>query len=247
MKRIAIFASITLAHLPAVAGAQAAAGPAATATGTVDDLKRSEMATRTVDFIFPSGTYARIMNTTMDALMDNIMDSVTALPIRDLAALGGLDKAKLDELGPGTMREMMLILDPAFEERMKLSTRAMMGEMTTLMTQFEPSIRDGLASAYSSRFDARQLAELNAFFATPTGKAYAEQSMVIFTDKAVMAKMQEFMPAMMKQMPAIIEKVGMATAKLPAPRKVEDLSNAERKKLAELIGVPEGKLDKPAD
>lgn len=244
MKRIAILASITLAHLPTLASAQAAAEPAA---ATVDDLKRSELATRTVDFVFPSGTYARIMNTTMDALMDNIMDSVTAMPIRDLAALGGIDKAKLDELGPGTMREMMLILDPAFEERMKLSTRAMMGEMTALMTQFEPSIRDGLASAYSSRFDARQLAELNAFFATPTGRAYAEQSMVIFTDKAVMAKMQEFMPAMMKQMPAIIEKVGVATAKLPAPRKVEDLGKAERGKLAELIGVPEDKLDKPAD
>lgn len=244
MKRIAILACITLAHLPTVASAQAAAEPAAV---TVDDIEHSELATRTVDFVFPSGTYARIMNTTMDALMDNIMDSVTAMPIRDLAALGGIDKAKLDELGPGTMREMMLILDPAFEERMKLSTRAMMSEMTTLMTQVEPSIRDGLASAYSSRFDARQLAELNAFFATPTGRAYAEQSMVIFTDKAVMAKMQEFMPAMMKQMPAIIEKVGVATAKLPAPRKVEDLSKAERGKLAELIGVPEDKLDKPAD
>ncbi|MDE8650369.1 DUF2059 domain-containing protein [Novosphingobium album (ex Liu et al. 2023)] len=227
-------AALALCATPAIAQETPAPDPA-----------RVQLAEKTVDYVFPSGTYAKIMNKSMDALMDNIMQSVTAMPMRDLAAMGGIDKERLDKMGPATMQEVMLILDPVFEQRMKLTTRAMMGEMSGLMTRFEPDIREGLAQAYASRFDARQLAELNAFFATPTGAAYAEQSMLIFTDQAVMTRMQAFMPEMMKQMPAIMEKVKAATAGLPEPRKPQDLDKAERARLAHILGIPEDKLDKP--
>ena len=56
----------------------------------------------------------------------------------------------------------------------------------------------------------------------------------------------EMMPAMMKQMPAITQKLKQAMAGLPEPRKPEDLSPAEKTRLAELLGVPEEQLGKPA-
>lgn len=233
MKRIAITAaSLVLALSPALALAQDAADPA-----------RLAAARTTVDFIFPNGTYARVMDKTMDSIMGSMLQSTQQIPLRDLAAMSGKSDEELAALGNGTLKEVMAILDPAFEQRMSLAMRAMMGEMAKLMTQTEPAVRDGLASAYAKRYNATQLAELNTFFATPTGRAYAADSMVIFMDPDVMKKMQEFVPTMMKAMPAIVEKAKAATASLPEPRKPQDLSPPERTRLAKLLGIPEDELD----
>ncbi|MGG2005340.1 DUF2059 domain-containing protein [Novosphingobium resinovorum] len=141
--------------------------------------------------MFPLGTYGRIMNGTMDKMMDSIMDSMMQMPLKDLAGISGVDTEKL---GSGTMAQIMEIYDPAFKQRMSATTRTMMTDMMGLMTQFEPDIRDGLASAYAGRFDAKQLQEMNAFFATPTGKAYAADSYIIMMSPEVMNRMQALMP-----------------------------------------------------
>lgn len=208
------------------------------------DPERLAAARQTVDYVFPAGTYARMMNGAMDSVMDTILDSTTRIPLQALAGLGGIQQKELEnKLGSATLSEIMEIYDPAYRERMKLSTRAMMGEMTGLMTEFEPEIRDGLSKAYAARFDTRQLGELNAFFATPTGKSYAADSYAIMMSPEVVSKMEAFVPKMMQHMPAIIEKMKTATAGLPEPRKFADLSRAEKERLAKLLGISEADLE----
>ena len=206
------------------------------------DPVRLEAAQATVKHVFPSGTYARIMERTMDGVMDATMDSIGEMPLRDLAAIGGKSPEELEKMGKGTLKEMLAIVDPAYDQRMHLTMQVMSQEMTTLMTRFEPAFQDGLARAYAKRFTVAQLDELNSFFETPTGRAYAAESLVIMTDPEVMKKMTEIMPAMMKQMPAITQRMKQAMAGLPGPRKPEDLSPEEKARLAELLGVPVEKL-----
>lgn len=233
------------ALLLSAAPAFAAGAESETGGQAAIDPARLPAARQAVDYVFPLGTYARLMNGTMDKMMDSMMDSVSQMPLRDLAGIGGLDQKELEsgQLSSATLSEIMEIYDPMYRERMKISTRAMMSEMSGLMTEFEPEIRDGLASAYAARFDAKQLDELNAFFATPTGKAYAADSYLIMMSPEVMSKMQAFVPKMMQRMPAIIDKVKTATADMPEPRKLADLSKAEKKKLAGLLGVSEADLE----
>lgn len=231
---LAACAALLATVSPALAAEPVAAAAAA-------DPARLAAAKKTVDFVWPLGTYARIMNGTMDKMMDAILDSTMKLPVKDLAGISGVDT---DKLGTASLAEIMEIYDPAYKERMRLSTRAMMSEMGAMMTEFEPEIRDGLSSAYASRYDAKQLGELNAFFATPTGTAYAADSYLIMMSPEVMAKMQAFMPKMMEKMPAIVEKVKTATDALPKQRKYADLSNAEKDKLAKVLGLSRKDLDK---
>lgn len=204
------------------------------------DPARLAVAKQTVDYVFPAGTYGRMMGETMDKLMDSVMDSTMRMPLKDLAGLGGVEPETLSE---GSLAEMMAIYDPAYKERMRLSTRTMMDETMTLMARFEPAIRDGLATAYARRFDAAQLAEMNRFFATPTGRAYAADAYLIMMSPDVMEKMQAFMPEMMKAMPAIVEKVKGATDTLPKPRTYADLSGAEKAKLARILGLSPQELE----
>ncbi len=64
-------------------------------------------------------------------------------------------------------------------------------------------------------------------------------------DPAVMDKMQAFVPKHMQAMPAMMTKAKEAMADLAPAKAYKDLSAAERKKLAELPGVPESELRKP--
>jgi len=231
-------AGTSLLATPALA-AEAQEAPAVQAA-SVDPARLAE-ARITVDHVFPLGTYAKIMNGSMDKMIGSMTQSMSRIPLKDLAGMSGVDVAKM---GPGTTEQIMAIYDPAYKQRMQIATHTMMSQMTGIMTQFEPDIRDGMAHAYAARFDVAQLKQINAFFATPTGDAFAADYYTIMMSPEVMDKMQAFMPKLAKQMPAIVEKVKAATADLPPMRKYKDLSEADRKKLAGLLGVSEADLEK---
>ncbi|WP_156842259.1 DUF2059 domain-containing protein [Novosphingobium aquimarinum] len=225
----------------------AAAQDALAAPSSALEPARLEAAQRTVLRLLPPGTYARMMEGSMEPMMDMVLDSVAKMSLRDIAAMGGIAEEELATVPDGPLKDMMMLLDPAYDERMRLTTRAMNGEMANLMTQFEPSIRDGLAQAYAKRFTTAQLDELTTFFSSGTGALYAADSLALFMDPAVMAKMQEFMPQMMQAMPAITSKVVEATKHLPPPRKVEDLSAEERAQLDAMLGKVRAEEEEDAD
>lgn len=229
--RLGFAAALALTPIPA------AVEPAAPSILSEIDPLRLATAKVTVDAVFPPGTYARIMKTSMDSIMGPMLDKVKDMPLRDLAAMAGIGQEDIGKMAAGNVREIMAIYDPAFDRRMQITMRVMTEEMTGMMTQFEPGFRDGLARAYAKRFTVAQLSELNRFFATSTGAIYAAELMTLFTDPEVMVKMTEMIPQMMTQLPQITSKLEAASAGLPKPRKLEDLSTAERMKLAKLLDI----------
>jgi len=229
----------TLTHRAALAQEGNASPATVTSAASPADIA-TEIATK----VFPNGTYRKIMSGTFDKLMNSMMDQMGTLPVRDLAQLGGVDAAKLATIDKATLADVMAILDPAFKERSHIMIQTMMREMVPIMEKYEPNIREGLADAYRQRFSAAQLGELNRFFDTPTGSAYASQQMMMFADPAVMSKMQAFLPDFMKVMPSLMTKVQTATAGLPKAKTYKDLTAAERDKLARLLGVDPKTLKK---
>ena len=246
MKYIASFASIALLMLSSPALAQESVQPAAQqAVGAAEIDPAQLAAARTVVMrVFPEGTYGRIMDGAMKAAMGSMTDQMLDIPVKDLARIGGLSDKQLQEMGPGTLRQINEIIDPAFHQRMELLGGVMAREMTGIMTKLEPSVREGVIRAYAKRFSAAQLADLNRFFETPTGQIYGAESMLLFMDPEVMGRMQAVMPELMKEMPRIGEAIETATAGLPKPRTYEQLTKAERARLAGLLGVPLTTLEK---
>ena len=78
---------------------------------------------------------------------------------------------------------------------------------------------EGMSRAYARRFTVIELTEINRFFASPVGASFARQSFELTTDPELMSEMMSFMPELMKDMPAIAEKLKKATAHLPPPPK----------------------------
>jgi len=209
---------------------------------TTEQEARMPAAETVVGKIFPAGTYAKMMNDTMKPMMDGMMGSFMDLPMNEIAKLTGLYGEDMPELGEGSVNEVMAILDPAFQDRTKLISDVTIQLVTDIITQIEPAYRDGLARAYAVRFTEAELTDLNGYFSTPIGAKYAGESILIYTDPQVMSAMNEMMPAMMGMMPEMMGQIAVASEQFPPARTFSELDEAEKAKLAELLGTTEEEL-----
>lgn len=192
--------------------------------------------------LLPDGTYQRMMGGMMSKMMDGITSQISSVPLAPFLKASGLPESTTRQLGQTTIQQILDIVDPAYQQRMHVMMPVMMREMGTVMGQFEPQMRDGLAHAYATHFTAPQLGDIDRFLKTPSGAAFAAQNMTIAADPAVMQKMQAFMPTLMQALPGILQKAQAATAGLPKPKTPQTLTDADRAKLAQLLGVAPEKL-----
>ena len=219
MKKLVISVCLACAAAPAFAQ-----DPAPAAEEQVDG-ERLALATRVAGRLLPDGSYARMMNGSMEDMMDAAFGAMLDMDVTTLlGALTEEERAKLDpKMLDMSMRELMEICDPHFAERLSITQRTMFRELTPFMTRMEPPIRAALADALARRLDATVLGEMARFFDTPAGSAYAAESITIWSDPAVTTVMTGAMPAMMAEMPAIMQTAAAATAHLPPPPEAEQL------------------------
>jgi hypothetical protein len=163
-----------------------------------------------VQGLFPDGTYSRMMG----GMMHGIVDRVMGLTPADFGAKPDKDKAP----GTLTLRQTLAKDDPAFDERMKIMEQVIGEEFAKMAAIIEPKMREGLARSMARRFDEKQLADLYAFLATDSGKAFGSQSMAMYVDPDVMRAVMSSFPEMMKAMPDAMQRVEAATAHLPKPK-----------------------------
>ncbi len=202
--------------VPAAAQDSDATTAAAETKAAPIDPVRLEAAKKTVDYLFPLGTYERMMKGTMDQMMSQMMMSMGNMRMGDLAGAGGVAKGDMPEgMGDKTLAEMATEMDPHYQERTQISTKVIMDEMVDLMIGMEPAVRGALTNIYARKFSVGQLTEMNGFFATDTGSAFARDYMMVFVDPEMMQSMMSMVPEMMQAMPEIMKKVEEATAHLP--------------------------------
>lgn len=192
--------------------------------------------------LMPAGIYRTVMGSTMAPMLDSMGDTLKALPLRQIAEIGGLSPQQAAALDKVNVEQVMAIYDPHWRERSQITMRAMFDAMGGFFTTLEPELREAYAQAYARRFTQGELHELNAFFLTPAGAKYATQYMTIATDPAIIAEMRTMMPKLMGEMPKFMAAAQKATASLPPPRKLETLTPAEKARLAKALGVREDQL-----
>ena len=203
-----------LAAAPAIA--QDTGAPAPAAAEAVDPA-RLALARIAVDAIWPVGTYERMMRGTAETMANQMMGSMMDMRLGDMVPAE--ERAKDPKAAAQTLREAMSKEDPHFLERMRIMNRILFEEMIPLMNRYEPGVREALARSYARKFSAEQLADMNRFFATPSGKVFGSESMLAFSDPEIMGQMAKLTPDLIKEMPRIMKRVEAATAHLPLPSK----------------------------
>lgn len=186
MKRL--IAAFALAAPPAAFAQGAAPAPAA---ATPVDPARLTAARAVIDQIMPPATRAQMIEAMLAPMLATV--SQTAAKDPRLAKLLG-DKP---EAAAAFTR---------FMERQNART------VSNLRNEL-PAMVEAMSRAYARRFDAAQLKEISAFFATPTGKVYLERSQTIMTDPDVIAWQSRLMG---KSMGTIQQDVDTLTRELAA-------------------------------
>lgn len=185
MRLKAIIGLLALASTSPLAAQAAAPATEQAAPLPAPDPARLAAAERVVDRVWPVGTFRRMMESTFAGTMPAVAgqemattawaaddDSKEARRARHEARTGR-------RIGGGTP-------EPEPEDAMASFNAVFLPAVERL----EPSMRAAIARIYARRYDLTQLGELEAFFSTPTGAAYAADSLTLMSDPEMVAAMQ---------------------------------------------------------
>jgi hypothetical protein len=229
-----------------VALALAMAVPAVAQPVATPSAEQLTLARSVAGRVLPAGSYQRMMRGTFDTMISTMTVQMLNVPLRQFAQAAGLSEAEVGQLGETTGRQVLAIVDPSFEERTQLGTKAMMNGMVDVMARMEPEMREGMAEACAARFSAAELKQIDGFFSTPSGSKFAGQQFTIMSDPAFARRMQGMMGTVTRALPDLIKRAQAATASLPKAKTMAQLTPDERARLAALLGVSPDKLNPQA-
>ncbi|UAB78350.1 DUF2059 domain-containing protein [Erythrobacter sp. SCSIO 43205] len=197
-----------------------------------------------IDVMMPEGFYADMMSEMMSSTMGPLLDMMGGAGAAEMV-IGSrvmVDPQVTASLSDAEKAELAGLLDPSFGERGTIMQDMLNDIMLEAAVLIEPGFKEGMAKAYAIRFDDAQLADIAAFFATPTGKLYAQENIKLMADPQVMSASMQAMPAMMQQFGDMGAQMEAAMAALPPERDVSDLSAEQRSRMAQILGVDEATL-----
>ena len=212
---------------------------------TPEQEARLPAAAELTAIMLPEGFYSEMMTEMMDGFMSPLAGMMSSKEIASIALSSRLaiDPATIEALSDEEQLELVRMLDPGFDQRGSLMTDLLGSMLQETAILVEPLFREGMTRAYAARFDERQLADINAFFATPTGRIYASESMKLMADPQVMSASMQAMPVLMSRMGDMGSQIERAMAALPGEKALSDLTAGERARMSALLGVEQAELD----
>lgn len=179
------------------------------------DPARLASARTSVNAMWPDGAYAKMMS----GFIGNIMTGVMQVKKSDLASLGpkaakGSEKAAVAD---PSIHDQAVAKDPYFDQRMAATLGVIHEEIGKISSVIDPRMREGLARSMARRFDAKELADINAFFATPSGHALASEYLQLWFEPDTLRSMFGAFPELVKLMPDMMQKLKAVNDKFPKP------------------------------
>jgi hypothetical protein len=203
---------------------------------TAEQQARLPMATRLINKVLPEGALADVMGGSMGGMFGAVDQFAGEIDVAEIVAKQlGINRWAIDLEG-ADLEKVAGMLDPAWRERQQREKEAMPALMAEVMKAVEPTMREAMAELYAIYFDDKELADIDAFFSTPSGANYARKSFSMANDPRLAASMMSAMPAMMGLITGMEARLEEATADLPAKRKFEDLPASQQIQLAKMFG-----------
>lgn len=205
---------------------------------TAEEQARLPLAMALADKVVPAGSLGSMMDGMMGGMFGAIIGTDFEPSARDVISRRvGVFSVDTDSITDQQATRIADLLDPAWRERETRSREFTEQAMGRVMQAVEPEVRQTIAELYAIHFSEAQLTDIDAFFATPSGAAYARQSYRMASDPRLTATMMQMMPQAMEQMVSVQVDLDAALADLPPQRNYADLTPNQRKLLAQWLGV----------
>lgn len=195
------------------------------------------LAKKTTGALVPAGSLEKMMDNLYGKLFRGFLGEFGGVSDLMLSYKTGVESEKIAALDQPTRDKIADIFDPqrkAREEQIMANVKPIMSEV---LRDLEVPMRDGMAAAFARKFSADQLTQMNAFFATPAGSAYANEWMALQADPEVMLAIIRSVPPMIDKWVDRAPELEGKFKDLPKEKQLTDLSDAELGKLAGLLQV----------
>lgn len=202
---------------------------------TAEQEARLPQATRIITRMIPEGTLGEMMGGLFDNLMNPMMAALDAPASATVQKGIGVSPASIG-LTEEQTAEIAALIDPAYAERHSREMAVMPAVMRDMMTVMEPTMRKAMSELYAIHFSQKELDDIEGFFQTESGTAYARKSFTMSSDPRIISASMEAMPQMMSAFADIEKKIAAASADLPPKRSFAELPEADKAKIAELTG-----------
>lgn len=195
------------------------------------------LAQTTTTSLVPPGSLAKMLDNMYGKLFKGILGEVGGMSDLMLSIKTGVESEQIEALDPKSKAAIADLLDPYRQQREDQVMTVIKPLITEALSDMEGPMRNGMAHAYARKFSPQQLGEMNAFFATPTGKAYADEWMALQADPEVMLAMIKAVPPLINKFMDRAPQLEGQFKDLPKEKQLSDLSDADLAKLAKLMKV----------
>ncbi len=202
---------------------------------TPEQEARLPQAQALVARIMPQGVMSQMMGGMFEGTFSPLIEAAPPQPGAVVLERLGL-QAEAFGLSEEQIAAAAQMLDPAWEERNRREIALLPVVMSRMTEAMEPALRQAMSDLYAVHFNAQELRDIDAFFTTPTGAAYAARSFSMMSDPRLAAATVAVMPTIFGGLEDIETQMAAATADLPSPRGFADLTSNERKTLANMLG-----------
>jgi hypothetical protein len=202
---------------------------------------RLTLAETTTAALVPSGSLEKMVDTLYGKMFSAFLKEMDGTSDLMLSIKTGVGSDQVSTLDDKSKEAIADLFDPQRKQREERIMKFVRPLLSEALADIEAPMRGGMAKAYARKFGADQLTAINAFFATPAGQSYANESLSLQADPEIMLAMVRAMPPMvmkfMDRAPELESQFKEQIESLPRGRELADLNDAELRKLAKLMKV----------
>lgn len=198
---------------------------------------RLTLAQTTTAALLPTGSLEKMMDNLYGKMFSTFLNELNGSSDLMISIKTGVESEQVAALDDKSKEAIADLFDPHRKQRTDQITKFVRPLISEVLTDIEGPMRDGMAKAYARKFSADQLTSINAFFATPAGRSFADESLALQADPEIMLAVARAIPPMvtkfMDRAPELESE--FKSVDLPMERQLADLNEAELKKLARLL------------
>ncbi|WP_338426064.1 DUF2059 domain-containing protein [Sphingopyxis kveilinensis] len=211
------------------------------------DPARLASAEQTTAALIPAGSIEKMLDNMYGRMFRTLMGEFSGQSDLMLSIKTGVESDQIAALDDATKAQIADLFDPHRKERGDQIERIAMPLIREALADMEPPMRAGLAKAYARKFSGAQLADVNAFLATPTGQLYASEWMALQADPEVMVAVVRAVPPLLTKFMDRAPEIEKDFKELPKERQLADFDDKELAKLAKLMKVDVSVLKEQRD
>lgn len=149
----------------------------------------------------------------------------------------GVPEEQIAHISDADLNRVSDILNPhraAQEQYLRAAVRPLADEVYTVL---QPAMQEGLARAYARRFTNAEMTEVNNFFQTPTGGAFASELLALQSNPEVIVSMLRAAPDLITRIQKLAPQLEASFSAMPQPRDLHQLSDREQKQIADILKI----------